>query len=168
MPAPEREASFGFEAAAPPDLAGLCREAGWPFEERSDGALAVDLGVQGVYLPALVESRSDRVAVEAELVRLPEAGGPCRAALAALLLRVNGVFRMTRAVLSEPEPLAMLEVWLPRAAGAPELGEALAALAVAARRSALEARLLVADEGVARAYLECSERSGMAPLARSR
>jgi hypothetical protein len=158
----ECEASARPAAGVPPDLAGLCREAGWPFEKRSEGSLVVDLGVQNTYLPALVEARADRIAAEIELVRLPEAEGPCRTALAGLLLRANGVFRMTRAVVREPEPRALLEVCLPRCAGVEEIGEALAALAVAARRSALEARLLAADERLARAYLDCS---GMGPLA---
>jgi hypothetical protein len=104
----------------------------------------------------------DRIAVEVELVQMPDAEGPCRAALAALLLRVNAVFRMTRAVLRGPEPRALLEVCLPHGAGAEELGEAIAALAVATRRSALEARLLAVDERLARAYLDCS---GTGPLA---
>jgi hypothetical protein len=146
----EHEAMLAFEPS--PDLAALCREAGWPFEERADGSLAVDLFVPGAYLAALVEARADRVTVEAELVRLPDAGAS-REALAALLLRVNGAFRMVRAVLA-PESRALLEVSLPLTANAAELGEAIAALAVAARHCALEARLVAIDAALARAFLE--------------
>ncbi len=156
-PAPE-EASRGGDPS--PDLAALCRETGWPFEERADGSLAADLGVQGAYLPAIVGRRGERVAAEVELVRLTGSRGPCRAAAVALLLRSNGAFRMARAVLREPGPLALLEVSLPRGAGSEEIGEALAALAVAAQRAALEARVLACDEPLARAYLE---RSGTYP-----
>jgi len=51
-------------------------------------------------------------------------------------------------------PRALLEACVPCDAGAGELGEAIAALAVAAQRAALEARLLASDESLARAYLE--------------
>ena len=149
--------------AEAPDLVALCREVGWPLEERAGGSSAVDLGVQGAYLPASIEAHGDRVAVEVEIARLPEADGLCRAALVALLLRVNSAFRMVRAVLRGPEPKALLEVALPCTTDAAELGEALAALAVAARHCALEARLVAADEAIARAYLE---RSGIVPPVR--
>jgi porphobilinogen deaminase len=115
--------------------------------------------VPGAYLPALIEARGDRIAVEAELARMPEADGPCRTALAVLLLRVNGAFRLVRAVLA-PDSRALLEVSLSRPAGAAELGEALAALAVAARHVALEARLVASDAGIARAFLDLG---GMLP-----
>jgi len=140
--------------AVPRELADLCGEACWPGEARADGSLAVDLGVPGAYVPGIVERREDRIAVEAELVEMPAAGGACRAALVAFLLRVNGAFRMTRAVVRGPGPRALLEACVPGDAGAEELGEAIAALAVAAQRTALEARLLAGDEPLARAYLE--------------
>jgi len=150
------------------ELAELCDDAGWPGEKRADGSLAVDLGVQGAYVPATVERCGERIAVETELVGMPEVEGPCRAALVAFLLRVNGAFRMARAVVRGSEPRAFLEVWLPLAADAEELGEAIAALAVAAQRSALEARLLACDERLAAAYLERLgiERSGTVPPVR--
>jgi hypothetical protein len=153
-----RETSLDF--APPPDLAALTREVGWPFEERADGTLAVDLTVPGAYVPALVEAHADRIAVEVEIARMPEPDGPCRAALAALLLRVNGAFRMVRAVQRAPESRALLEVSLPRTASPAGLAEALAALAVAARHCALEARLLAGDTAIARTFLD---RSGMLP-----
>ena len=147
-------------SSEPPDLAALCREAGWPFEERAGGSLAVDVRIPGAYLPVLIEAHADRVAVEAEIVGLPDADGPCRAALVALLLRVNGAFRMVRAVVRGPEPRALLEVELPPSTDAGELGEAIAAVAVAARHCALEARLVATDEATAHAFLE---RSGILP-----
>lgn len=147
-------------SAPAPDLAALCREVGWPCEERPDGAVSVDLAVPGAYLPALIEARDGCVALESEIVALPAAGTAQRAALVALLLRANGAFRLARAVLRGPEPRAFLEVALPRACGAAELAEALAALAVAARGCAREAHLVAADEAIARVFLE---RSGMLP-----
>jgi hypothetical protein len=147
-------------AEPPQPLATLCREAGWPFEERADGSIAVDLGVPGAYVQALVDALADRIRIDAELADVPEAKGPCRTALAELLLRANGAFRMVRAVLGTASR-AVLEVALPPTAGAAELAEALAALAVAARGCALEARLVATDEALAQAFLE---RSGMSPL----
>lgn len=144
-----------------PDLASLCAEAGWPFEGREDGTLAVDLGVPGAYLPALIASRWDCVSIAQEIVALPEAPGIRREALVEFLLRANGAFRMVRAVIAGSPPQARLEVLLPRGPSAEELGESLAALAVAARHCAREARLIAADEMIARLILE---RSGMLPL----
>lgn len=145
--------------AAPPDLAARCAESGWPYVERPEGAFVTDLGVPDAYLPALIEARADGIALGAELAVVP-AAGERRAALVALLLRVNGAFRLARAVLRGPEPRALLEVVLPRTSGAAELGEALAALAVAARGCAREAQLVAADETIARVFLA---RSGMLP-----
>ncbi len=144
-----------------PDLAAACRGAGWPFEERTTGALAVDLGVPGEYLPALVEVRDAAVVVAAELVRLP-GGGACREAVSSLLLGVNDAFRMVRAVLRGPEPIAFLEAWVPAASSDAEICEAVAAVAVAARCCAREVRLMAEEEPLARAFLE---RGGMFPPA---
>jgi hypothetical protein len=152
---PEGHATTSTSETTPIDLAGLCREAGWAFEARSDGALVVDLGVGGAYLPALVEARTSIIAVEASIVSpLPEAP-ECRAALAAFLLRANAAFRMMRAVLRErgDECEAVLEAPLPSDANASDLSRALGAVAVAARHCAIEARMLADDERIARAYL---------------
>jgi hypothetical protein len=143
---------------APPDLAALAREVGWPFEERAGGSLTVDLGVAGAYVAALVEAHAAGVTVSAEIAFVPEAD-PCRGALVALLLRVNAAYRLVCAVLRGAS--ARLEVELPAQPGAAELAEALAALAVAARACVLEARLLASDAALAHAFLE---RSGTSPL----
>jgi hypothetical protein len=168
--AQHRNASYEPAAHTPaPDLATLCREAGWPFEERTDGSLSVDLGVRGIYLVATVEPRGAGIALEAELATLPAPPGPCRSALLLLLLRANGAFRMARAVLRMPHGTlddardaaarVVLEVALPSMPGAGELSEAIAAIAVAAQRSALEARCVASDERLARAYLDWSAAS---------
>ena len=164
-PAPVECAPSG---ARPPELAALCRETGWPFDERADASVAVDLGVPETYLAARIGLRGEAIALEAELAAAPDARGPCLDALALLLLSTNRAFRMARAVLREPGPRALLEVRLPRDADASELGHALAALAVAAQRCAREARALAADAALAAAYLESSRigRSGAVPLGR--
>jgi hypothetical protein len=160
---PERLAAIeaGFRAAAgarvhaaePPlpaprdDLARLCEESGWRFETRGDGAVAVDLDVPGAYLPAL--ARGGAAAVEAELAAAPEdeAG---RRAVAGLLLRANGSFRLVRAALRDGR--FVLEAPLPAGAQAADLEAALDALAVAARGCAREAQLLAAAPDLARDY----------------
>ncbi len=149
-----------------PDLAGLCRDAGWPFDERSDGTLVVDLGVNGAYVAATVAACDSGIAIEAELVSpLPEPG-LCRTALAAFLLRANGAFRMARAVFRAGTSdggaeRAVLEAPLPADTTAAELGDALGALAVVAQHCAIEAQLIAADERIARAYCDLNELPGL-------
>ena len=144
-----------------PDLASLCAEVGWPFEAREGGTVAVDLGIPGAYCPALIATRTDAVSIVLEIVALPEAPGIRRVALVEFLQRASRVFRIGRAVVAGSPPQAHLEVVLPRVPDADELGESLAALAVAARHCAREARLIAADEAIARLFLK---RSGMLPL----
>lgn len=146
-----REAS---NDASAPELANLCREAGWAFEERPDGTLVVDLGVPGAYVPALVEARTSGFAVEAILIDALPASRARRVAIASLLLRANGAFRMARAVFRSVEAgsQAMLEASLPSDADAVEFGLALGAVAVAAQHCAVEARMLAEDDRLALAY----------------
>ncbi len=170
------EMEAGFEAAADPfggawaaqlevvdlpndlstlDVASLCREASWPFEQRPDGAVVVDIGLSGSYVPAVVEARASGIAVETDLVaRIPTAATR-RAALAALLLRANGAYRMVRAVIrsSKDESRALLEAPLSVDASAVEFSLALGSVAVAAQHCAAEAEMLATDERLARAFL---------------
>ena len=156
---PLRDAGLPFLAA--PDLANLCAEAGWSFEQRDGGTLIVDLGVPGTYLAAQIAPGLESVSLTLEVVALPEADGLRRWALVEFLLRANGAFRMVRAVLAGSPPQARLEVVLPLVPAAEELGAAIAALAVAARHCALAARFVAADEKIARLMLY---RSGMSSL----
>jgi hypothetical protein len=145
----------------PIDVASLCREAGWSFQQRAETSVVVDLAVPGSYVGALVESRASGIAVEANLVSPLPTARERRAALAALLLRANGAFRMARAVFRDPvtnpsDPSAsgaLLESPLSREATPSELDQALSSLTVAAGHCALEARLLAGDERMARTYL---------------
>lgn len=142
--------------APTPEIASLCREAGWRLQERSNGALVVDLEVDSAFVPALVEAQASGIGVEATVVTpLPDTGAG-RAALAVLLMRANGAFRMVRAVIraNEGGSEAVLEARLPFDASAVELGLALGAVAVAAQHCAIEAQMLVCDERLARAYLD--------------
>lgn len=144
------------------DLAGLCSEAGWSFETRGDGALAVDLGVDGAYVAAIVTMHGAAVAVEACLVAERPHDEHSGEALARLLLRANGAFRGARAAfLTRGEAWeAALQATFPARVGPEGLESALGAVAVMARHCAREARLLAEDTSVARAYLDRSRRIG--------
>ena len=151
---------------SPQDLTILCSEAGWLFEERSKDALVIDLGASGAYVPALLEARTSGISVEVNLVERPTAIGPRLTALAVFLLRLNGAFRMSRAVFREEhgESRAVLEASLRPDATPRELDLALGAIAVAARQCAAEARWLARDIRLARAFLNrCSADSCPAP-----
>jgi hypothetical protein len=152
---PRADSDFDAPDDAPaPELATLCREAGWLFDERSEGTIVVDLGVRGTYVPTLVEARTSGIAVETVVVtRLPDKAAH-RAALATLLLRANGAYRMVRAsfLSAEDESLALLEAPLPLDANAIEFGRALGSVKVAAQHCATEAQMVADDERLARAY----------------
>jgi hypothetical protein len=150
-----------------PDIATLCLESGWHFEQRSDGSLVIDLDVSGFYVSAVVEARVSGIAVEACIVpRLLDADVR-RTAVATLLLRANAAFRMVRAVFRSvaEQSQALLEAPLPADASAAELSRALGAVAVAARHCSAEAQMLAADERLASAYMShCGEDDHSVPV----
>jgi hypothetical protein len=156
---PLESLAAGVEAceAEAPDVAALCAEAGWPFDRREGGELAVDLGVSDAYYAAIVRARAERIHVECEIVSGVAPRGPCRDGLATLWLRANGAFRMMRAVFRRDaqsvSDSAWIEALLPLTATAEELRDALGALCVAARHGAREAQLLAGSEAFARDFL---------------
>jgi len=157
-PPPESEGEL-------PDMASLCAETGWPFDERAEGGVAIDLAVPGLCLPAHVEAREAGIFLQAELTEAPRSPRACREALAALLLGINAAHRMVRGVFrndlgASGDARAWLEAWLPGNASSSQLGEAIASAAVAARHCALEARCLAGDERLARAFLARSREAG--------
>lgn len=141
------------------DLRRLCSEAGWPFTERSDGRLAVDLDIPGGFHQAIVEETMSG----AHLLRVSVGLGAgntspallSQLALGVFLLRANAVVRMARAVAEavDGRMTTRFEVEFAHAPGAEELGHALAALSVACRLCGREANVLAQDEAVAGAYL---------------
>jgi hypothetical protein len=138
----------------PVDLGTLCGEAGWPFTERSSGKLAVALDAADGFYQATLECRSEGVHVSAGLGTLALTSEDARAAVAVLLLTLNGVVRMVRAAAEacDGQSALRLEVRLGRRPAAGELGHALSALSVGCRLCAREAEVLE-DRDIAAEYL---------------
>lgn len=127
-----------------------CGGTGWPLHERPDGRLLVDLEVPAdAHVQAEVSAAADGgVWVRADIAAAEQAVSPtCATAIAILLLRLSGVVRLARATVGR------LEVMLPAAPQSSEIARALSALSVASRLVESEARLLSADDALARAYL---------------
>lgn len=142
-------------------LADLCAEAGWSFVERSADRLQVEINPAGFPL-AVIERSSSGVAIRADFVA-EEGAYPEdeRAdALGMLLLRACGRLRLARAVTCQETPRGSVgfEVMF---AGTPhprEVGQGLAALAVACELTWREVRALAGDAGLAQAYLRACSR----------
>ena len=144
--------------APPPAAAELCREASWPFTERSDGRVAVTLELQRQPFQAVVEPRpngglvaSVTLASGQESPRVPH-----RRALALLLLSASRSVRLARAAAVEEADgrfEARLEVALRFGAGAGDLTDVLSALSVACRWCGPEAELVHESSLVAETYL---------------
>jgi hypothetical protein len=152
-PCGPHDASPGTATAGAIDVPALCREAGWPFHERSDGQVAVPLEVPDMYLQAAIRPWDHGLlCVEAPLESLPHAAGGCRAAVGVLLLTACGAVRMVRAT-ARPGETEVEYAW--QAVVDPvaeELRHALAAISVACRLSAREVEAL-RDQTIAAKYL---------------
>ncbi len=135
-----------------PNLRRLCEEAGWPCIERAGGRLAVELETTGFHEAIVArQGRGTHLAVTAGMDGISETS---RQAIAALLLRANGVVRMARAATTETADRAgtRFEVALggePTAAG---LQHGLSALSVMCRLCAREVEFL-RDPRAAEVYL---------------
>jgi hypothetical protein len=144
------------------NLGELCEAARWPFIERPDGRLVVDLGVPSTFQQASVEQRATgEVHVWADLAAGDPIPAPmCQQALGILLLRASAAIRMARAA-AELSPGARgvrFEVAFASEPSAAELAHTLSALSVACRLYAREAAFLQRDETVAGAYLGLVDR----------
>lgn len=140
---------------AAPDLAGLCAEAGWPFAQRGEGKVAVELETGRGFFQAVLEgSSSGGVRARVELLPCSSLDNDPRRALAQLLLTASGVVRMARAVLisASPEPSAGFEVSFGSSPRPTELADALSALSVACAMCGREAGA-IQDQTVASRYL---------------
>jgi hypothetical protein len=152
-------------------LAHLCAEAGWPFIEREGDRLQVDLGPTD-FPQAVIERRPSGIAMRANFIA-EEGAYPeddRGNALGILLLRACRSLRLARAVACQESPRRNVgfEVIF---AGTPhprEVGQGLAALAVACDLTWREVKALAKDAGLARAYLRaCSRRAARVGSPRS-
>ncbi len=138
-----------------PDLCRLCIDAGWPFHERSEGKLAVDLDVARSFYQAIVEEEANsglRVFVElAVRESLPDV---CRRALGQLLLRAGHWVRLARPVVQETSGKTTIrfEVLFKPAPYPEEFSQGLSALSVACRFCGKETQALLNQE-IAQEYL---------------
>ena len=152
------EGGASSEASASPSVAELCREAGWPFTERSEGRVAVALEVQRQPFQAVVEPGANGGLVCSVVFAGGEEppGDPHRGALALLLLSAARSVRLARAAAVEQADgrfEARLEAALRRGAGPRDLNDALSALSVACQWCGPEAELVHNDSLIAQTYL---------------
>ncbi len=142
--------------AAEGELDRLCEEAGWAFNRRSGGCIAVELeGTEG-FFQAMLERRADgAVALSIAIEDCHPIDGACAEAAAIFLLRFSGWLRMARGVgaLTGERAAPRFEVVFPLEPSPSELSEALAALSVAIRFGARELHALARSARVARSYL---------------
>ncbi len=142
------------------DLARLCAESGWPYEQRSGESVSVDLEVSGrAFYQAIVSHQpSDRIRLRVDLVRGGEVAGAeqHKLAVAVLLLSVNGVVRMARGVIRQMDQRfsAGFEASLSRRPSLAEFVHALSALSIACDMCGREVEALMEDAELARSFLE--------------
>ncbi len=151
--------SSGGAAADSALLAALCRESGWPFQERDRGVIAVALESRSGVTPHTALARAlaaDCVEVRAQLAHF-DAGAlapASRAAIGCFLLACSARLRAVRpAVESTLDRIELfVEARFAPMPSALELAEAFAACSVACDACAAEVDAL-ASEGIAREYL---------------
>ncbi len=149
----------GVGDAPAPSLADLCEEAGWPFDQRGDERVSVDLECTGdAFFQATVELESGRIAQRVTPFRGVAAPGDqtSRLSVAALFLSVSACVRLARAVAwpSDHGAVPGFQVDLPVATSAAAFGHGLAALSVACDMCGREAVALAEDRSLAEAFLE--------------
>ncbi len=138
------------------DLPLLCREAEWPFTERPDGRVVVELDApRETAIATLTQHQGKSVHIAVALALADALVHPCRQALGLVLLTVCGVVRMIRAVVEQNEgrPVGRFEVDFGSTPTATELAHALSALSVAVRLCGRELQVLQHDERIATEYL---------------
>ncbi|MGA2173519.1 MAG: hypothetical protein ABSH38_00910 [Verrucomicrobiota bacterium] len=121
------------EGAEPMDLKSLCSEAGWPFVERGDRKLAVELEVPGGFSQALLIPTEHGVRITCEVATLDAIAEECRQAVSGFLLAASGLVRMGRASVNAigTSPAAQFEVVFGTAPSPPEISSALECLSIA-------------------------------------
>jgi hypothetical protein len=151
---PGTQLTFGPRENAP-GLSRLCIDAGWPFHERSEGKLAVDLEVARSFYQAIVEEEANSVLrVYVELAICESLPDVCRRALGELLLRAGHWVRLARPVVREESGKTTIrfEVLFEPAPCPEELDQGLSALSVACRFCGKETQALMNEE-IAEEYL---------------
>jgi hypothetical protein len=118
--------------AEPIDLKRQCSESGWPFTERSNGKLAVELEVRGGFCQALLIPTDRGVRISCELATLGAIPEECRQAIGGLLLAASCLVRMGRASInaSRTPPVAQFEVVFGTMPSPSEISSALESLSV--------------------------------------
>lgn len=153
----ERRCTAHPQTAAPlssVELAAALDEAGWPSRGADGDGIEVPMELAGDYVAASVGHArcSTRLRVALLEQELSSAEYDCRRAIAVLMWLVTERVRMVKPVRAR-RTLAF-EAWLPPLPVSPAaLGHACAALSVALQRFIAEAKLLAADERLARLYL---------------
>ena len=114
-------------------LLALLRETGWSFQERADGAAAVDFAMRGENCRMLLEENTTGLRAAVEFLRVDSPAAKSSLAIAVLLLSASGTLRLARpfAVDAEDEFTCGFEVRFAGETTAGELEHALEALAVA-------------------------------------
>jgi hypothetical protein len=145
------------------ELRRRCDNAGWPFTERSEGKLAVELDTPEGFYQALVEQQDAGARVSIEITRCASLGETSRQALSALLLKCGALVRLARPSIEETDNsvAARFEVSFGGMPTAIEVRSALSSLSVACAICGREARVL-GDPSIAKQYLAI----GAAPGAR--
>jgi hypothetical protein len=133
----------------------LCTEIDWSHHRRPEGTIVVDLDVPGDFRQA--DLRLDHSGFRATLNFhfADPVSVSSRRALERFVALVSGSIRLVRVEFTDSQQAVAVHAAVRYAfvPGATEIGEALAALSVVARRWAVELDLLGRDEALARTYL---------------
>ncbi|MGA2439506.1 MAG: hypothetical protein ABSH08_00985 [Tepidisphaeraceae bacterium] len=141
-------------ASEVPDLPALCTAAGWPFNRRSEGRIAVQLEASDCYAQAIL-AWDDGLRASVNLHRAEQSFSPsARQAIALMLLQLGGTVRAVRpAVDSESgHEIPVLQAYLSPNPSPRQLDQILGALSVAAGLCQREV-VLLSDEQVSLRYL---------------
>jgi hypothetical protein len=176
LPARVRETSRGFDAAKTfksngslsesqtledrsVDLKALCTEAGWPFVQRGEKGLAVELEVSGSFRQALLFPDGNGVRIACELASFESLSDVSRQAIAKLLLNASAFVRMVRASVSaaETSSAANFEAVFASAPTPQEIAAALNSLSVACSICG-EELLTLQTPAIAERFLQLMER----------
>ena len=146
-------------ASSERELSDLCTEAGWPFTERGNGSLSVDLETAGGAFTGMLSSVGETVVLIADLTRGDmRADRDCQEGVAVLLLSATAQVRTVAAITRSDDTGAAMgaefRVRLPAHATGADLAHGLSAISVACDACGREARVVSKDPQLARLYLE--------------
>jgi hypothetical protein len=142
------------EESEPVDLKALCSAAGWPYVERSNRKLAVELEVAGGFSHALLRPVGRGVNVSWEIATLDSLSDECRQAVGGFLLAASGLVRMGRASVNTAgsSPVAQFVVIFGTPPSPSEISNALESLSVGCSLCGEEIKMLQAP-AIAERYL---------------